>query len=76
MSSSLDKLYNDLDIIDVANPINACFTFCIERLIESLEHPDLIQSLIKMISLLDEKNITADVLTTLAEVILAVSDSL
>lgn len=73
LSGTLNKFYEDLDNIDADKPISACFTFCIERLIESHEHPDLIQSLIKMISLLDEKNITADILITLAEVVIAVS---
>lgn len=71
MSGSLEKFYNNLDHIDSQNKVNACFTFCIERLIDTLERPDLIRSLISMISLLDEKNITADIFTTLAEVVIA-----
>lgn len=66
---TLNKFYEDLEIIDEENKAQSCIRLCIKRLVDTLEHPDLNLSLIKMISLLDEKNITADIFTSLAEVV-------
>lgn len=70
MVKYLEEFFRDLNRLDHQNAVNACFCLCIERLVESLEHHDLACSMIKMISLLDEKNITANILTALAEAVI------
>lgn len=49
------------------------FFFALKRLAASLENPELCKTVLKMLSLLDEKNITPEILTSLTEVAISYS---
>lgn len=55
---------------DMEHPVLTSLYLSLDRLVGSLPHPELAKTLIKMISLLNEKNITEDMITALAEVVI------
>lgn len=70
----MEAFLHYLDTEDPQIRDNAYFYQSIERLVENLKIPELGRLLIKMISLLDEKNITTDIFIALAEVVIGNAD--
>lgn len=52
------------------DPVEASIYLSLERLVDSVPDPNLARTLLQMISLLDQKYITGDILTSMAEVII------
>ena len=68
----LDRFFSDMSRIDpeMKNPVLASLYLSLDRLIGSLPHPELAKTLLKMMSLLHEKNITEEMITVMAEVVI------
>ena len=73
----LDDYFSSLDDIRAPNTAIATMQLSVDRLIESIETPEVanvVKDVIKMLSLLDEKNITSDIIISCTEVALVVAN--
>lgn len=69
-SDCLDGFFRSMSAIEAPSIISAIH-LSMKRLLDSLPHTDLARTLLKMISLLNEKNITMEMLVSMAEVALS-----
>lgn len=72
IKEKIDRYIANLTGIDERgeDPVEASIYLSLERLVDSVPHPNLARTLLQMISLLDQKYITGDILTSMAEVII------